>query len=30
MQFLQKPSPYFFHGASAPSFIWCRWPWTSV
>jgi len=23
-KFLQKPSPYFFHGAFAPSFIWRR------
>ena len=25
-KFLQKRSPYFFHGAFAPSFIWSRRP----
>ena len=29
-QFLQKRFPYFFHGAFAPSFIWCRRPWMSL
>jgi len=29
-KFLQKPSPYFLHGAFAPLFIWCRRPWRSV
>ena len=26
-KFLQKPSPLFFHGAFAPSYIWRRRPW---
>jgi len=26
----KKPSPYFFDGAFAPSFIWCRRPWLSA
>jgi len=29
-KFLQKPSPLFFHGAFAPSFIWRKRPWTPV
>ena len=27
LKFLQKRSPYFFHGAFAPLFIWSRRPW---
>jgi len=30
LSFCKNASPYFFHGAFAPSFIWSRRPWTSV